>query len=146
MKRYLASLLLAVVFVTAAGADDKEMQLPDVVSKGLNALKISGSAAALDAWLLGSPIEKDAAGRSKILGDLSAIENLYGRATGYEIIQVFPLTPSTLRIYGVILFEKGPLYVRWDAYKTINAGWIIPEFLFHTTAEEVLPRDLLFKR
>lgn len=142
MQRYLALVLLAVVSLTTARAD----ALPEVVSKGLNSLKISGPPAALEAWMAGSAQEKDAAARSKLLGALSAVEDHYGRSTGYEIIQAFPLTPSTLRVYGVILFERGPLYVRWDCYKTMDAGWIIPEFQFDMTADEILPQELLFKK
>jgi hypothetical protein len=142
MQCYLALVLLAVVSLSSARAES----LPEVVSKGLNSLKISGPSAALDAWLLGSAQEKDAAARSKLLGTLSAVEDHYGRSTGYEIIQSFALTPSTLRIYGVILFERGPLYVRWDCYKPMDAGWIIPEFQFDMTAEAVLPPELLFKK
>lgn len=142
MQRYLALVLLAVVSLTTARAD----ALPEVVTKGLNSLKISGPSAALEAWMLGSAQEKDAAARSKILGELSAVTDLYGRSTGYEIIQAFALTPSTLRVYGVILFERGPLYVRWDCYKTMDAGWIIPSFQFDIEAEEIFPQDLLFKK
>jgi len=138
------ALFVALVMSSTLFADDRTVTLPEVVSKGLNALKYSGSASALDAWMVGSPMEKDAAGRSKILGALSSAEGLYGRSTGYEIIQMFSLTPSTLRIYGVILFEKGPLYARWDCFKTAD-GWVVPEFIVNTAAEKVIPAELMFK-
>lgn len=138
--------LLAVVMISSSlRADEQSVTLPEVVSKGLNALRYSGSASAVDVWLTGSPIEKDAAGRSKILGVLSAVEGAYGKCIGHEVIQIFPITSSTLRIYGVILFEKGPLYARWDCYK-VPGGWVIPEFVVNTTAEKALPVELLFRR
>lgn len=138
-------LLTAMILASPLRANDSMVTLPEVVSKGLNSLKYSGSASAVNAWMIGSPLEKDPAGRSRILGALSAVEGIYGKSTGYEIIQIFALTPSTLRIYGVILFEKGPLYVRWDCYRTTD-GWVIPEFVVNTTAEKVIPVELLFRR
>lgn len=117
---------------------------PDIIGNGIAALTKEGSAAALSVWLKGSPIESDTTGRSKILGALSAVADLYGKPLGVDIIQSFAMTPSLTRVYGVINYQKGVLYSRWDCYKSAS-GWIIPEFFVNTTAEQVLPARLLSK-
>jgi hypothetical protein len=118
---------------------------PSIITTGIEALKDKGEADALDIWLKGSPIEGDSTGRTKILNILSSVRSLYGNPTGFELIQSHPLTNSVTRVYGVITYAKGPLFVRWDCFKT-DAGWIIPEFLMNTTAEQVMPSDFLFKK
>ena len=137
--------LLAIVCITALshmsyGND----ATPDIVGNGITALTKEGPAAALSVWLKGSPIENDTTGRSKILGALSSVQDIYGKPIGFEIIQSVQITPSLTRVYGIITYQKGALYSRWDCYKSAE-GWIIPEFFVNTTAEHVLPAKLLSK-
>ena len=135
------SLFAAAILALSPGlkADDA---IPDIVTKGTEALAKEGAAAAIDVWLQGSPINSDSAGKSKLLGGMSAVQDLYGKPLGFELIESFAMTPSLTRVYGIITYEKGPLYARWDCYKSAG-GWIVPEFLVNTTAEQVLPQSLL---
>lgn len=137
--------LLAIVSIIAlTHMVHAQEAIPDIIGNGIAALTKEGSAAAISVWLNGSPIENDTSGRSKLLGGLSAVADLYGKPIGFDLIQSFPISPSLTRVYGVINYQKGVLYARWDCYKT-SSGWIIPEFLVNTTAEQVLPTKLLSK-
>lgn len=144
MKAFIGS-LIALSICASSFAQDIDTTLPDIVANGVKALKETNASAAIDVWLKGSPIENDTTGRGKILGGLSTIEGLYGKSTGFDVVEVFPVTPTTVRVYGVVRYEKGPLYARWDCFKT-PSGWIIPEFFFNTTAEQVFPAALLYKK
>lgn len=134
--------LLAAAFLVLLPTLKADDAIPDIVTRGTDALAKDGAAAAIDIWLEGSPINSDSAGKSKLLGGMSAVRDLYGKPLGFELIQSFAMTPSLTRVYGVITYEKGALYARWDCYKSAS-GWIVPEFIVNTTAEQVLPQSLL---
>lgn len=118
---------------------------PKIVTEAFDAYKNEGFNKAFDIWMKGSPLENDKTSLMNVRGGMTQIETMYGEMIGYEIIKTYPFTKYTIRTYALVLYEKGPLYMYIDCYKS-NKGWIIPELLFHTKAQMILPSDLIHEK
>jgi len=140
MKRVLTVWLVCMSISGIAIAATPEV--PPIVTAGLEAYQKSGFKAALDLWMKGSPMESDKTSLVNITGAIASIETAYGKMTGYEVVKTFSLSPSTLRVYLVINYEKGPLFASFYCYKSKD-GWIIPKFLCHTDVERIFPESLM---
>jgi hypothetical protein len=125
-----------------AGSAFAQEDIPAIVSSGLDAYKKSGGKAALAVWLKGSSLESDTSTGVKMIGILNQIEAAYGKMIGFEKIRLVPVSPSLIRAYVLMKYEKGPLYAAFDCYKT-EAGWVIPQVDFNTKASAVLPESFL---
>ena len=104
---------------------------------GLDAYKMGGPNAAVTAWIKGSAIEgnKDALGQANVLRQ---IQLYYGAYKSFELVHTRTISPSTKVIYLVIDFEKGPMFARFDVYKTAQ-GWILTSFDFNTKEGQIFP-------
>jgi len=116
---------------------------PKPLIDGFEAYKKSGFNAAWEIWMKGSPLEGDATTRMNMKGGIAKIEAVYGKMIGYEILKSFHISPSTNRTYAVMLFEKGPIFLYVDCYRSPR-GWIIPDMKFHTRANEIFPPEVIF--
>jgi hypothetical protein len=137
-KRFLLILLLVCAPVTCFA-----LEPPKIVTDGLDAYKNSGNEEAFKIWIKGSPLENDKTSYMNMKGGMTQIETIYGKMIGYEILKTINISHSTTRTYAVMLYEKGPVYLYADCYKSPN-GWIIPELQFHTKPQMVLPQSLFF--
>ena len=138
MKMTKLAFIISCVLASSTPAQD----IPAIVSNGLDAFKTSGGKAALATWLKGSALENDSATNSTIIGILNEIDSAYGKMKGFEKLRVVSITPSFRRVYLLIKFEKGPIFVVFDCYK-FNSEWIIPQLDFNTKAGSVLPAGIL---
>lgn len=142
MKTIILSLTLVLVFWSATShADDA----PKIVINGMEAYKTNGFGGAFDIWLKGSPLENDKKTMTNLKGALTEIETMYGKMKGYEVLRVVKISSSTIRTYAEIRYEKGPLFLYMDCYKTAS-GFIVPMMRFHTESEKVLPQDIFEKK
>jgi len=71
-----------------------------------------GAKSALSVWLKGSALENDFSADG-----FTQIEKSYGRMIGYETIRVVPVSASMQRVYILIKYQRGPVYVSFDCYK-----------------------------
>lgn len=117
--------------------------LPAVITKGLTAYKETGADAAIQAWLIGSPMEgdKDALSQSSILHQ---IEGFYGKYTGFEVIKDVDITSSSRMHYIQLSFEKGPVFTFFLTYKK-GEEWIVINFKFHTEPDSIFPSEVVFE-
>jgi hypothetical protein len=139
MKTKILIGVLAIFFITATSyADD----VPKIVIDGFNAYKISGVGEAINVWLKGSPMESDKMGIVQLQGGFTQIESAYGKMVSYEILKSIKISPVSNRIYAEILYERGPVFMFFDCYKSLN-GWIIPIVRCHTEVDKILPADFL---
>jgi hypothetical protein len=111
--------LSLLLFISLAGSAFADLGPPSIVSEGFNAYFRYGGKAAMEVWLRGSQLQGDA-----LNGRLAAIEQSYGRMTGSEVIRLVPFSPSFLRVYLLIKYEKGPGFVWFDCYKP-DTTWIV---------------------
>lgn len=139
-KLFLASLLL-ILLSSVAYAEE----VPQIVINGMEAFKTGGFAGAFDIWLKGSPLESDKTTTMNLRGNFTQIETMYGKMMGYEILKTVKVSSSTSRVYAEIRYEKGPLFMFVDCYKSMN-GWIIPMMRYETNAEKILPEDIFTKK
>jgi hypothetical protein len=141
MKCNLIAVVLQFTMAVTVFSEDKEVSVPDVVTAGVTAYEKGTADAAVDAWIRGSAIEHDSKQRDALVNGLKNIQRLYGGWTGWELIRVVKFSPSCWRVYGVVKYERGPAYVRFDCYKT--GDWILNDFEVNVAADKLLPAGLL---
>jgi len=112
--------------------------LPPVIRAGMEAFKVRGHDAALARWIKDSPITDP----SEAAKAFTQIESVYGRMTGYEVLDVVPFGTYSSRSYLVILFEKGPVYARFDCFRPKD-DWVIIDFVFNTKPDPILPATMM---
>jgi len=135
-------LFIATLLIFSASTTYAE-EAPKIVVDAFEAYKKSGFEDAAKIWYKGSPLENNTTVKMNIKSAISNIEAIYGKMIGYEVLKNLKISPSTKRTYAVILYEKGPIFMYIDCYKSPK-GWIIPEMLFNTKAQMILPREVLF--
>ena len=141
MKTKILLVLITLVFVSAPSYADN---VPKIVIDGMNAYKTAGYNEAFTTWLRGSPMESDKTTTMNLKGGFTQVESIYGKMISYEIIKTIKISSSSNRVYAEINYEKGPVFMFLDCYKSPN-GWIIPLMRFNTEADKILPNDFLNK-
>jgi hypothetical protein len=141
MMRNLIAVVLQLTVALTVLSEDKEANVPDIVTVGVTAYEKGTADAAVDAWVRGSAIEHDPKQREALVNGLNNIQRLYGAWIGWELIRVVKFSPSCWRVYGVVRYEKGPAYVLFDCYKT--SDWILNDFEVNVSADKLLPAGLL---
>ena len=116
--------------------------VPAIVTRGLEAYRTGGLAAAADIWLAGSPVEGPAV-RAQLVGGLAPLEAAYGHVVGSDVVDVVSVGAHVRRVYVVVRLERGPLYAFFDCYEEADGSWIIPAFLLNAKAAEILPSRYL---
>jgi len=134
---FLAGVLFVFLFTTVSHADD----VPKLITSGLEAYKATGSAEAFTLWLKGSPLEADKTAMATLKDSFTQVETMYGKMIGYEILRTARISSHSSRIYTEIQYEKGPLFLYMDCYKSVN-GWIVSMMRFHTDADKILTADV----
>ena len=119
-----------------------QSDIPDFVTNGLTAYQKSGGKEAMVVWLRGSAIETDTTTRMNVAGGLAQIDTVYGKMIGFEPVRTVSITPSMLRVYVLVKFEKGPVFFAFDCYKSAK-NWTASFIDFNTRPSSVLPPDIL---
>lgn len=132
--------MLAVCIATLAAPvlRGQAVTLPPIVRAGLEAYKLRGATAAVAMWMKDSPITD----LSDVTRGLEQIETVYGKMVGYEPLETVAFGSYASRTYLVILFDKGPVYARFDCYMPKDQ-WIVTAFLFNTKPELILPAKMM---
>jgi len=137
MRAIISALCLTIATVPALRSQTPA--LPGVVRAGLEAYKVSGAYSAVKTWLANSAIVEQSGATAQAF---QKAEQAYGRMVGYETLEVVPLGTHASRSYVIILYEKGPIYVWFECYKTKD-DWIMTSFLFNAKADLILPPKML---
>lgn len=114
------------------------LEPPEIITEAMDAYKKAGYEEAYKIWTRGSPLENDKTSYMNIRGAFMQVETAYGKMVGYEIVKSANISPSTIRTYAVILYQKGPLFVFFDCYNS-PSGWIISQIQFNTKPNLVFP-------
>jgi hypothetical protein len=139
MKAFLSVLCIALFLSPAAFG--QAVSVPPIVAKGFDELEKNGSLAAMAVWMAGSSREFDQ-DQEIATGRLNQIQGRRGRVLGHEIVRLVSLTPSTVRVYAVVKYEKGIAWMSFDCYLA-GKDWIIDRFDFSTNANQILPPNIL---
>jgi hypothetical protein len=131
MKKYL--LLLSLVFTLPLFASDAT----ETFRAGLKAFQANGPDALLNAWYSGDTDTK----LPELRARLAAISARLGPVVEVEAFDPKPLGKRVTRLYGVIYFQKRPLWIRADYYSANGSGGFIA-LDFSTKPEEILPLEV----
>jgi hypothetical protein len=135
---FLAGVLSVFLFASASSAED----VPKLVTSGLDTYKTTGSGEAFAIWLKGSPLETDKTAMTSLKDSFTQVETMYGKMIGYDVLRTVRISSRTNRIYAEIQYEKGPLFLYMDCYRSLN-GWIVAMMKFNTDADRVLANESL---
>ena len=134
---FLTGVLFVFLFTSVSHAED----ISKLVTSGLEAYKATGSADAFAIWLKGSPLEADKTTMATLKDSFTQVETMYGKMIGYDVLRTVKISSRTNRIYTEIQYEKGPLFMYMDCYKSVN-GWIVSMMRFHTDADKILTAEV----
>lgn len=79
---------------------------------------------------------------SRTEASLTQIETTFGSFVDLEVVGTSRIGSRVVRNYAVLLYERGPLFVYFDTYRS-DGGLIVTGFLFNTKPDEILPGRLL---
>jgi hypothetical protein len=138
LRRVAAALLF---LATGAFLSAKE-DLPDAVRQGLVAYAEGTFPIAIDVWLKNAALDDVAAAKQE-LNAIGAAEHLFGVYEGYEVVREVVLSSRIKRVYLVLNYERGPLWIFFDVYQKKDSTWEINRVKTNKNPEELLPEGYL---
>ena len=133
------ALLMAIVLSTCAMADSGARpdvsRLPAIVQSGLTAYKADGAQAAMNAWMIGSPIALAEQPRHEVHA-LRQFEEQFGKYADFHVVRIVTISPTTQMIYVQLDYLNGPAFGKFLAYQTKQA-WNIVNLTFGADPEVV---------
>ncbi len=141
MKHWMITALLMVYTALPATASDGPATT--LLKKGLDSYALSGATAAIETWIKDSSLEgnTDALAQADIL---KQVEVYYGKYQGSEIIRDHEISRRCHLILCVMNYAKGPLFVRFQSYRTAPGKWVVTGFNFNTEPDAILPPEMVF--
>jgi hypothetical protein len=133
--KYLMILVCTIIFSQNVTAKE------DVIESGFKAFKEGGVNLAWPAFSKGGPME----GSKEILAQASQfglIGAYYGGYVSHEYISTKTIGDNNKVVYLIMNLESGPLFARFYLFKKSSGVWVVPNFNFHTHAEQVWPVSL----
>jgi hypothetical protein len=134
-------LMLALMVPLAAVAENDEATL--IVKRGLEAYAKGGAKAAIESWIKGSGLEgsKEALSQANVLRQ---VEDYYGEYEGYDIVKDHKISERVHMVIFTMNYKKGPLFGRFQSYRSNSGQWVATEFKFHTEAAVILPNSVVY--
>ncbi|MES9969027.1 MAG: hypothetical protein ABW092_03275 [Candidatus Thiodiazotropha sp.] len=136
-------LVLAFSLLTPLTCFAENDDATSIVKRGLDAYAKEGARAAIQSWIKDSGLEgsKEALAQANMLRQ---IEDYYGEYTGYDIVMENKITERVHTIVFVMNYDKGPLFGRFQSYRSNSGKWVATEFKFDTEAVMILPKSIVF--
>ena len=147
MRSRVMVLMMAVALCVPRRAIHAQAPTPDVppvVRAGFDSLKAAGFEAGIRGWLKGSPVLQ-AGTPQELTEKLRPVLTAYGDYVGYDVLGTVRIGDHVTRVYAVVRFALGPLYVFFDCYQSAT-GWIVTTFLFNAQPGLILPPEMLRPR
>lgn len=104
-----------------------------------------GAGAAIAAWLKGSALEGNTQATTQANG-LRQIEDFYGKPESFEVLEEVKLSERSTLLFGVVNFQKGPMYARFQTFRLAGGQWVGTEFKVHTDVTQLFPDRVILKR
>ena len=131
--------LLALALTTAAVAAERD-EVPESIRQGLRTYSESNYNIATEIWMKNISAEQPGDLKKEFLS-LGRIEHIYGSYEGYDLVQQVTFSPRTKRVYLVMYFERGPLWIYFDVFQRKDNTWLINGVRSDLNAEEILPES-----
>jgi len=135
-------LALIAVFLSLPVRAAAQDIVPPLVTRGLNAYRYGGPAAALDEWTAGWPEATSSEVKSQMLGRLKEIETITGPITGHDFLGAAQWGAHTRRIYFTLLGRDRPAFLRLDIYQT-GSTWRVLNVTINTDPAQVFTPEML---
>ncbi|MGD1000959.1 MAG: hypothetical protein ABSA67_09715 [Candidatus Brocadiia bacterium] len=135
MKTKLLALLLAAVLATCAMAAPDAGSLPPIIRSGLAKYKADGAQAAVNAWMIGSPIALSEEPQHQVHA-LRAFEGQFGVYQDFHVVRIVSISPTTQMIYIQLDYVNGPAFGKFLAYQA-RESWNVVSFGFGADPEVV---------
>ena len=132
MKKYFAVVVLLWWSASARGSEAL-----DTFSAGLRAFQANGPDALLNAWYSNDNDTRLPELRARFL----SLSNRLGPVVETETFEPKTLGKRVTRVYGVIYFQRRPLWIRADYYTADGSGGFI-SLEFSTRPEDILPIEV----
>jgi len=134
-------LILALFMPLTSHAENTDAT--SIVTRGLGAYAKGGAKAAIESWIKGSGLEgsKEALSQANVLRQ---VEDFYGEYEGHDIIKDHQISERVHMIIFVMNYKKGPLFGRFQSYRSNSGQWVATEFKFHTEAALILPNNVVY--
>lgn len=114
-----------------------------LIKSGFDAYIKGSPEEAISAWIKGSGLE----GKNQSFVQANAlrqIESFYGKPESLEIIKENQISERSTQVLFVINLETGPIFARFQAYKTKAGAWVATEFRFMTEAALIFPDSMVY--
>jgi hypothetical protein len=129
------ALLLAAALSTCAMAAPDAGKLPPIVRSGLAAYKADGAQAAINAWMVGSPVAL-AEHLQREVGTLRHFEEQFGAYQDFHVVRIVAISPTAQMVYVQLDYLNGPAFGKFLVYQT-KAAWNIVKLSLDTDPEAV---------
>ena len=133
--KYLLILTFSIIFTQHVSAKE------DVLESGFKAFNEGGANLAWPAFTKGGPME----GSKEILAQASQFGQIgayYGDYVSHEYISEKVIGKNNKIVYLTLNLDSGPLFGRFYLFKKADGSWVVPNFNFHTHAEQIWPVSL----
>ncbi|MGO8705477.1 MAG: hypothetical protein ACLQVA_16830 [Candidatus Brocadiia bacterium] len=140
MKTKLLALLAAAVLATCAMAAPDAGSLPPIIRSGLAKYKADGAQAAVNAWMIGSPIALTEEPQHEVHA-LRAFEGQFGAYQDFHVVRIVAISPTTQMIYLQLDYANGPAFGKFLAYQA-RESWNVVSFGFGADPEVVYGLNL----
>ena len=131
----LMGLVLAAILSTCAVAAPDSGRLPPILRSGLTAYKADGAQAAINAWIIGSPIAMSEQPQREVRA-LRRLEEQFGAYQDFHVVRVVAVSPTTEIVYLQLDYLRGPGFGKFLVYQTKDA-WNVVTFAFGDDPEVV---------
>jgi hypothetical protein len=127
------ALLLAAALSTCGFAADAG-RLPAIIRGGFTTYKADGAQAAVNAWMVGSPIAMGEQPDREVRS-LHQFENRFGAYQDFHVVRIVALSPTTQMIYVQLDYANGPAFGKFLAYQARENVWNVINFSFGADPE-----------
>ena len=110
-------------------------RVPPIVRSGLAAYKADGAQAAINAWMVGSPIALTEAPEREVRA-LRQFESQFGAYQDFHVVRIATISPTAQMIYVQLDYFNGPAFGKFLAYEA-KGTWKIVSFNFGADPEAV---------
>jgi len=118
---------------------------PDNISSLILLLNKNEVEKAINIFFNNSYLQNEKNKKSSLIKKFNNYKKIYGKINNYYSVGEFSITKNLKRYYGILNYEKHPVYMKFNLYLNNNGKWVITEYKLSLVVEEIIPKKLLLK-
>lgn len=115
-------------------------ELPPLVARGLDSLRIGRCEAAFDLWTEQWTDPEDTAKRNQIGSGCALLAQL-GEFHGFDLLRAVNVSPRVQRLYMILRYAKRPVYFMIVLYNP-ESNWHVLSLNWNTDYDKVIPATI----